>query len=158
LVRDLFISRAWQGSEPQDLLRVRRDQERGAAELNIKRGRGGTLDVEWLVQLLQLRNAALHAQVLVPGTQPALQLLATAGSLDRDDAEYFAESYRFLRRIESALRLLDTPARHDLPQSPLELSKLALLLGQPNGETVLDRTIMTLAENRRRFERIIGSI
>lgn len=157
-VRRLLASRTWQGTEPDELLRFRRELERSAAELNIKRGRGGTLDIEWLVQLLQLRHAAARPQVLMPGTQSALEALAAAGCLDRDDSEYFAESYRFLRRIESALRLLDTPARHDLPDSPLERSKLALLLGQPNGETVLDRTIMTLAENRRRFERIVGQI
>jgi glutamate-ammonia-ligase adenylyltransferase len=61
-----------------------------------------------------------------------------------------------LRRIESGLRLLNTPARHDLPEDELSLDKLALLLGQPNGATIRDRAIITLAENRRRFERIMN--
>jgi glutamate-ammonia-ligase adenylyltransferase len=132
--------------------------EKGASELNLKRGPGGTLDIEWLVQLLQLRHAANNPAVLAPGTQPALAALAATGCLARDDAEYLAESYRLLRRIESGVRLLNTSARHDLPDDPLELSKLALLLGQPNGETLRDRTIMTLAENRRRFMRVLAAI
>ncbi len=158
LVRQLLTARPWTGSEPAELLASRVALEKGASELNLKRGRGGTLDIEWLVQLLQLRNAGQHPQVLVPGTQPALAALASVGFLARDDAEYLAESYRLLRRIESGLRLLNTSARHDLPESPLELSKLALLLGQPSGDTLRDRTIMTLAENRRRFERIVSEI
>jgi glutamate-ammonia-ligase adenylyltransferase len=78
--------------------------------------------------------------------------------LARDDVEYFADSYRFLRRIESGLRLLNRTARHDLPEEALELNKLALLLGQPNGGTIRDRAIMTLAENRRRCERIVFAV
>jgi glutamate-ammonia-ligase adenylyltransferase len=158
LVRDLLFSRPWTGQEPAGLREARTAQERGATELNIKRARGGTLDIEWLAQLVQLRHAARQPEVLVPGTQAALVALPAGGCLDRDDAQYFSESYRFLRRIESGLRLLNTPARHDLPESSLELDKLALLLGQPNGSTIRDRTIMTLAENRRRFERIVESL
>jgi len=94
--------------------------------------------------------------VLAPGTQQALAALAATGHLTTDDAQYFSESYRFLRRIESGLRLLNTSARHDLPEDSLELDKLALLLGQPNGATIRDRAIITLAENRRRFERIMN--
>jgi glutamate-ammonia-ligase adenylyltransferase len=158
LIQQLLIGRPWGGHEPAELWRSRLALERGAAELNLKRGRGGTLDIEWLVQLLQLRHVAEHPEVLVPGTQPALAALAGAGCLDRDDAEYLAEGYRLLRRIESGLRLLNTTARHDLPENALELSQLALLLGQPNGDTLRDRTIMTLAENRRRFERILADM
>jgi glutamate-ammonia-ligase adenylyltransferase len=158
LVRQLVSARQWTGDEPTELFKSRLALEKGASELNLKRGAGGTLDVEWLVQILQLRHAGQHPQVLVPGTQPALVALASAGCLARDDAEYMSESYSLLRRIESGLRLLNTPARHDLPEDSLELSKLALLLGQPNGDTLRDRTIMTLAENRRRFERIVSDI
>jgi glutamate-ammonia-ligase adenylyltransferase len=158
LVRQLLAGRPWSGSEPEELLHSRQMLEKGASELNLKRGPGGTLDIEWLVQLLQLRHAANNPAVLAPGTQPALAALAATGCLARDDAEYLAESYRLLRRIESGVRLLNTSARHDLPDDPLELSKLALLLGQPNGETLRDRTIMTLAENRRRFMRVLAAI
>jgi glutamate-ammonia-ligase adenylyltransferase len=153
---ELLTTRPWNETDAAEIYRQRLESQRGASELNLKRGRGGTLDIESLVQALQLRHAAASPRVLVPSTQDALQELAAAGHLDRDDAEYLAESYRLLRRIESGLRLLNTPARHDLPSDPLELAKLALLLGQPNADTLRDRSIMTLAENRRRMERILG--
>ena len=158
LTGELISARDWSGREPAEMLEARLAQRRGATELNLKRAPGGTLDIEWLAQLLQLRHAAAQPLILVPGTQAALAALLAAGCLDRDDAQYFAESYRFLRRIESGLRLLNTAARHDLPENERELDKLALLLGQPNGNTIRDRMIMTLAENRRRFERIVEAI
>jgi glutamate-ammonia-ligase adenylyltransferase len=155
-VQQLLTARVTQPNERQAIYRARIELERGAAELNLKRAAGGTLDIEFLVQALQLECARGAPAVLVPGTQVALAALAQAGALSADDAQYFAESYRFLRRIESGLRLLNTPARHDLPEDELSLDKLALLLGQPNGATIRDRAIITLAENRRRFERIMN--
>jgi glutamate-ammonia-ligase adenylyltransferase len=157
LLRQVIEGRAWSDADRIAILDARFAQERGAAELNLKRARGGTLDIEFLVQRLQLQHAGESPAVLVPATQQALAALAAAGHLDRDDAEFFAESYRFLRRVESGLRLLNTSARHDLPHDPIQLGKLALLLGQPNGDTIRDRAIILLAENRRRFERIVGS-
>jgi glutamate-ammonia-ligase adenylyltransferase len=154
-VQELLAGRTIQPDERQAIYRARIELERGASELNLKRAPGGTLDVEFFVQALQLEHARTRPAMLVPGTQLVLAALADAGVLDADDAQYFAESYRFLRRVESGLRLLNTAARHDLPEDDLSLDKLALLLGQPNGATIRDRVIITLAENRRRFERIM---
>jgi glutamate-ammonia-ligase adenylyltransferase len=152
----LLTTRPWNETDAADFYRQRLESQHGASDLNLKRGRGGTLDIECLVQALQLRHAAASPLVLVTSTQEALEQLAAARYLEDDDAQYLAESYRLLRRIESGLRLLNTPARHDLPADPLELAKLALLLGQPSADTLRDRAIMTLAENRRRMQRILG--
>jgi glutamate-ammonia-ligase adenylyltransferase len=154
-LHQLLTSRPRQGDERQAIFRARVELERGAAELNLKRAPGGTLDIEFLAQALQLEHAKDNPTVLVPGTQRALVALSEAGVLAGDDAQYFAESYRLLRRVESGLRLLNTSARHDLPEDDLSLDKLALLLGQPSGATIRDRVIITLAENRRRFERVM---
>ncbi|MDX1947612.1 MAG: hypothetical protein SFU86_19595 [Pirellulaceae bacterium] len=155
LLRQLLITRQPTAGEQVEIYRARLAQERGAAELNLKRGPGGTLDVETLAQALQLRQAPQSPDILRTGTLAALDALADAGHLSRDDAEYFAEAYRLLRRIESALRLLNTSARHDLPDDLPQLRRLALLLNHPHAESLRDRVIITLAENRRRFDRIL---
>jgi Glutamine synthetase adenylyltransferase len=155
VINQLLTSRPWQADERELFYRARIALQRGASELNLKRAAGGTLDIEFLAQALQLEHARSSPAILAPGTQQALAALAEASYLSSDDAQYFAESYRFLRRIESGLRLLNTPARHDLPEDELSLDRLALLLGQPNGATIRDRAIITLAENRRRFARLM---
>ena len=43
-------------------------------------------------------------------------------------AEFLCSSYRLLRSIEAGLRLMNTTARHDLPEDERELKKLAYLL------------------------------
>ena len=51
------------------------------------------------------------------------------GYLSADDADYFRRSYRFQRSIEARIRLMDATGRHELPDNPKELAKLAYLLG-----------------------------
>ena len=103
--------------------------ERDASPYNLKRGRGGTLDIEFLVQMLQLRDAAAaRPEVLTRNTQAALAALGTSGILSAQMAGRLSESYRFLRRIESTLHLLGAVRRHDLPSDTQELGQLASCL------------------------------
>jgi len=101
------------GIEPAEVteiarMRTRIERERGdadAATVNVKTGRGGLIDVEFLVQMLQLRWGHRHASVRARGTIAAIDALAAAGLLSADDARALADGYRFLRTVESRLRL-----------------------------------------------------
>ena len=63
--------------------------------------------------------------VRTTNTQSAISALADARVLETHAAEKLGDAYRFLRRVESGLRLLDTSARHDLPVDPTEMRRLA---------------------------------
>src|SRR5436189_289420 len=119
-------------------MRARIERERGAADgeaVNIKTGRGGLVDVEFLVQMLQLRHGHAHPAVRVRDTPGAIGALAAAGLLPPADARALAEGYAFLRALESRLRLehnqplevtaadaaaLLSPARADAPALRLD--------------------------------------
>ena len=75
------------------------------------------------------------------------------GCLNGDDGEYLSRSYRLLRSIESGLRLMNTSARHDLPEDEAELKKLAFLLGH-KGPDLLEQCRYHTRENRARFNRL----
>ena len=104
--------------------------------------------------MLQLRHAHRFNEVLVPGTLDAIEALRKTDCLDDQDATMLQESYVFLRSVESGLRLMNTTARHDLPDDPLELRKLAFLLGTPEPEELVEKCRHFRQENRKRFERI----
>ena len=125
------------GLEPAEVaeiarMRARIERERGAADgetVNIKAGRGGLVDVEFLVQMLQLRHGHAHPTVRVRDTPGALAALAAAGLLASADARVLADGYAFLRALESRLRL-----EHDQPlevaaADPAALRSLARRLG-----------------------------
>src|SRR5256886_10729119 len=94
-------------------MRARLERERGAADgpaVNIKTGRGGLVDVEFLVQMLELRHGHAHPAVRVRDTPGAIGALAAAGLLPPADARAPAEGHAFLRALESRRRL-----RHNQP-------------------------------------------
>jgi [glutamine synthetase] adenylyltransferase / [glutamine synthetase]-adenylyl-L-tyrosine phosphorylase len=154
MIRQLLVGRPWRNADRAELRRSRLQLQRGASPHNLKRGLGGTLDVEFLVQMLQLRSAANTPEVLTTNTQSAVAALGAAGMLPSALASTLGDSYRFLRRVESGLRLLDTSARHDLPADPQELRQLALLLGHSNPERLREQCLQLMAENRAAFDRL----
>jgi glutamate-ammonia-ligase adenylyltransferase len=155
-IRQAILSSPWQPQFAGEIRQMRSRLEAGASPVNLKRGRGGTMDVEFAVQMLQLKHAAAHPAILVPGTLAALAAMQEAGILSAEEAAWWSEAYLFLRRVESGLRLMNTTARHDLPRDHAELHRLAFLLEtSPEGLEAKCHNVMR--ENRRRFEQLFDA-
>jgi glutamate-ammonia-ligase adenylyltransferase len=72
---------------------------------DIKYRRGGMLDVEFIAQFLQLRDAAADPGVLHQNTAEALRRLAAAGSLATVAADELIAAGRLWHRLLGMLRL-----------------------------------------------------
>ena len=95
---------------------------------DLKQGRGGMLDIDFLVQYLQLRHGA-DASVRVPSTLEALAALGRGGHLEPETVRILEAGYGFLRLLESRLRMVrDRPAAR-LPASAAGLEVMARRLG-----------------------------
>lgn len=127
-VRKMQTALTWKSEHASDIQRHRLRLEQGAAPSNIKRGRGGTLDIEFLVQMLQLKYARQEPSVLVPGTLDAIDKLQKYAFLDKTFSQTLSTNYRYLRRVESGLRLMNLVGRHELPTSLEDLNQLQFLL------------------------------
>ena len=149
-----ITSPPWQPQFAQDIRSMRQRLEKTASPLNLKRGPGGTVDIEFAVQMMQLRAANELPEILVPGTLDAIAALNRTGCLGDSDRDFFSESYRFLRGVESSLRLMNTTARHDLPEDEASLTRLAYLLDIESGGELLKQCQHFTSENRLRFDRI----
>ena len=143
----------WTESDAGEVHRMRMRLEETASRRNLKRGPGGIVDVEFLVQMLQLKHCGEPQSIRCPGTLAALSALREAGHLGQSDFEFFSDAYRFLRTVESRLRLMNTTARHDLPEEEGELAKLARLLGYQDSASLLDDCRRYTTNIRQRFER-----
>ncbi len=135
----------------------RRMEDTTLAAGDLKRGPGGIVDVEFLVQMFQLKHARGNPSLRVPNTLAVLGELYRAGLLSVDDYEVFDVSYRLLRTIESRLRLMNSTARDRLPQEPVELAKLANLLHYPGSEGLLTDYENATRQIRHRFDRIFDA-
>jgi glutamate-ammonia-ligase adenylyltransferase len=147
----------WQPEFATDIRQMRARLEDTASKRNLKRGAGGTVDTEFLVQMLQLKYGGADGSIRVAGTLDGLTALEAGRYLSADDAEYFRRSYRFQRSIEARIRLMDAAGRHELPENERELAKLAYLLGYSNPQALVTETERTFAENRARFNRLFDA-
>jgi [glutamine synthetase] adenylyltransferase / [glutamine synthetase]-adenylyl-L-tyrosine phosphorylase len=139
-----------------EIFENRMQLESGASAANLKRGVGGTMDIEFTVQMLQLYAAQQHSNVLVANTLDAIHQLQAAKQLEPETARQLQENYRFLRSVESGLRLMNTSARHDLPSDRNELRSLAFLIDYRDKTPIEDRCRQIRNQNRQIFERIFN--
>ncbi len=99
----------------------RMKHEVDAGRYNLKRGMGGTFEIETIAQTLYLKHFDCGVMKRVSNTIEMLSQLSGCRDLDSTDANHLVSSYEFLRRIESCLRLMDLPKRHSLPlHEPIE--------------------------------------
>jgi glutamate-ammonia-ligase adenylyltransferase len=100
-----------------------------AGRYNIKSGRGGLVDIEFIVQFLQLRHGGDAPGLRERGTLPALRALRAAGLLPEETGRRLAEAYLFLRRLENRLRIVQDRSISELRSDPIEMDKLARRMG-----------------------------
>jgi glutamate-ammonia-ligase adenylyltransferase len=157
-VRQAVYGPTWRPDDAETVRQMRRRLEVAALPGNLKRGPGGLIDIEFLVQMLQLKYGHDNPAVRVPSAPVALKALEKAGAIGHDDAEFFMRSFRFLRTLQARLRLMSPTTRNDLPDDPRELAKLAGLLGYDNAESLLTDCQHYTSENRRRFDQLFEEV
>jgi glutamate-ammonia-ligase adenylyltransferase len=121
---------------------------------DLKRGVGGLVDVEFVVQLLQLRHAAGRPELQASNTRVALAALHAAGLLTDGEHADLRSGYDFLRLAESRLRGVTNRASDELPDEPVGLAKLARRLGYDSAEPFL----ADLASQTRRVRAVFDAV
>jgi [glutamine synthetase] adenylyltransferase / [glutamine synthetase]-adenylyl-L-tyrosine phosphorylase len=102
--------------------------------LQVKLGPGGLSDVEWTVQLLQLRHGYAVPGLRTTRTLPALTAAREAGLIAPADAVVLAESWQLAARIRDAVMLVRGSASDTIPVAVREQGAVARLLGYGPGE------------------------
>ncbi|HBT76352.1 MAG TPA: bifunctional [glutamate--ammonia ligase]-adenylyl-L-tyrosine phosphorylase/[glutamate--ammonia-ligase] adenylyltransferase [Planctomycetaceae bacterium] len=146
--------RKWEPEMAIAIREMRRRLEEASTEDQLKRGPGGIVDVEFIVQMLQLKYGSTFPGIRTQNTLAALERLESAGVLASDDRDVLVTRYRFLRTIESALRLMNLPSTSRLPDDPDLLEKLAQMVHILSGETLRAMVDEATREIATRFDRI----
>jgi glutamate-ammonia-ligase adenylyltransferase len=123
---------------------------------HLKLGRGSLSDVEWLVQLIQLRNAARVPDLRTQSTLEALRAAVDAGLLDATDASVLREAWTFASRARSGLTLWTSRTSDLLPHDRQQLEGIARILEYPPGSaTQLEEDYLRLTRRARAvYERL----
>jgi glutamate-ammonia-ligase adenylyltransferase len=130
-----------------------------ADRYNSKLGRGGLIDVEFAVQFLQLVHGRSHPEVRGAHTTTLLAALRDGSLLAPDEFGPLDRGWRFLRRLESRLRLERDRAIDHLPTSGRDLELLARRLGYGGpraGEVLLSDYARATAGVRAALLSVLG--
>jgi glutamate-ammonia-ligase adenylyltransferase len=101
----------------------------GELERNVKLGRGGIREIEFVVQALQLLRAGRQPFLQGAQTLPILAKLVQYELLSAEESRLLAEAYAFLRDVEHRLQMEDNRQTHTMPADRRARERLARLMG-----------------------------
>jgi len=96
---------------------------------HVKLGTGGIREIEFFAQTVQILHAGRDASLRVANTLELLDRLRAAGLIDRNIRDSQRDDYRFLRRVEHRLQMVEDRQTHLLPTDRTERTAIAQSLG-----------------------------
>ena len=97
----------------------------GDGTFNVKLGRGGIREIEFIAQALQLAYGGSDRWLRVPHTLISIARLADRGHLTEAERSSLSAAYDFLRRLEHILQMEHGLQTHSLPADEEKLRLLA---------------------------------
>jgi glutamate-ammonia-ligase adenylyltransferase len=123
----------WQPAVIDEMLAMRQRLETSRGKRDLKRGSGGLMDVEFLVEMFQLKYGRDRPELRQVNVWQALTALETAGLVTADEQQELRDGYDFLLRAQSQLRNFHNRSTDELPEAASEIDKLGRRLGYENG-------------------------
>jgi glutamate-ammonia-ligase adenylyltransferase len=123
-----------------------------------KLGRGGLADIEWTVQLLQLRHADKVPALHCTSTLEALNAIGAAELIAEADIELLRQAWLTATRARNALVLVRGKATDQLPGPGRQLNAVALAAGWHNddGGEFLDNYLRVTRRAKAVVRKVFG--
>ncbi|HEU4708650.1 MAG TPA: bifunctional [glutamate--ammonia ligase]-adenylyl-L-tyrosine phosphorylase/[glutamate--ammonia-ligase] adenylyltransferase, partial [Methylophilaceae bacterium] len=99
-------------------VQIQRDVNRRDMHDNIKLGRGGIREIEFIAQVFQLIRGGRDASLQIKTTLDVLRLLQDKGLLSFQTVDELSDAYVFLRNLEHRLQYVEDAQTHSLPTPP----------------------------------------
>jgi glutamate-ammonia-ligase adenylyltransferase len=125
-------------------------------ERDVKLGRGGIREIEFIVQTLQLIHGARHPFLQESSILKALRALRQLDLLPREEVLILDNAYRFLRRVEHRLQIEGEQQTHLVPRDSEALRRLALSLRFSSSEDFTAALQKRMRAVRPIFQRIVS--
>ena len=133
-------------------LRMRMERElsgENETRFNLKKGRGGLVDIEFLTQMLQLAHGFRHPDLRRRETLRALRALHDKKILRKDEYKQLADGYLFLRILDHRLRLERDQSIDAFEREPGRLAGIAQALGYGGKNSKSGQKLLRTYEEKR---------
>jgi glutamate-ammonia-ligase adenylyltransferase len=156
-VRAATFALPWCPAVCSEIRSMRERLEATAPPRSLKRGPGGMIDVEFLVQAQQLRYGAERPALSCTNTWGCLDELLRENLLTADDHRTLSEGYSFHRLVEARLRIVTNRPLNEYPESEPELEKLAHRTGFSTTEAFRTELNVHAKKVRDAVVRLVGA-
>jgi glutamate-ammonia-ligase adenylyltransferase len=113
-------------SSMRDLkIQIQRDVNSKGMHDNIKLGRGGIREIEFIAQVFQLIRGGSDSSLQIKPTLTVLQVLKNKGLLPEQTVTELTEAYIYLRNLEHRLMYLEDAQTQELPKSDESKARIA---------------------------------
>jgi glutamate-ammonia-ligase adenylyltransferase len=119
----------WKPELCAEILDMRERVEAAGSDRDLKRGFGGIIDIEFIVQMFRLKYGKQCPEVRHPNTWRALEALRANRLISAQEYETLRSCYDFLRLVEIRLRIFHNRSLDELPENREDLEKLARRVG-----------------------------
>ena len=148
--RDAAVTR----KEIADMRALMLKEHKPASVWDVKRAKGGQVEIEFIAQAFELIHASAHRELLNPNTRASLAAAAKAGLLAAADSEVLLSALGLYQRLTHVLRLcIDGDFKPETAPAHL-LNTLAQVAAQPDIST----TEAYLAETQEKVAGIFGRL
>ncbi|MCB5187182.1 bifunctional [glutamate--ammonia ligase]-adenylyl-L-tyrosine phosphorylase/[glutamate--ammonia-ligase] adenylyltransferase [Methylobacillus caricis] len=110
-------------------VQIQRDVNRRDMHDNIKLGRGGIREVEFIAQVFQLIRGGRDPSLQVRPTLSVLNLLQEKTLLPKNTVSELSAAYIFLRNLEHRLQYMEDTQTQDIPHADEGRARIALGMG-----------------------------
>ena len=121
---------------------------------NIKLGRGGIREIEFFVQTQQLIWGGRYPELRERQVCHALDALAAHERIEATTAGELAEAYRYLRRLEHRLQMIEDQQTHEIPKSDAQVEAVARFMGYTGAAPFRDDLLSTLGRVENHYARL----
>lgn len=139
--------------------KVEQEKGRGNSKYNLKQGRGGLMDIDFISHFFQLRDGASVPELRTGSTRKALEVLAACNLLESEDVSELLAAYDFMKRIEAGIRLFDMKSISTIAIQGQANRPLAQALGYGEDTDGFMEQYFSVTDGVRRiFTEVVGDL
>ncbi|NOT15115.1 MAG: bifunctional [glutamate--ammonia ligase]-adenylyl-L-tyrosine phosphorylase/[glutamate--ammonia-ligase] adenylyltransferase [Methylotenera sp.] len=133
-------------------IQIQRDVNSKGMHDNIKLGRGGIREIEFVAQVFQLIRGGQDVSLQVKPTLSVLALLKNKGLLPEKTVDELCEAYIFLRNVEHRLMYVEDAQTQELPKTDEAKARIAYAMNFANWDGFLAKLDAYRAQVQQHFD------
>jgi glutamate-ammonia-ligase adenylyltransferase len=155
---DLPLPKGWKKEIVSMRDRMARERSKSFEGEDLKVGRGGLVDLEFLVQAAQLRSGREFPQLRIANTSEAIETIREQKLVNASEAKKIAANLEYFRRLEAFIRMNAEVKDFVLPAEHDRFQALVAAMGSSSPAALRRRIQEMRKTNRTLFNATIKSL